>query len=103
MSIVSDGWSDLQRQPLLNCMAVTEDRPMFLRAINTEGDIKSKEYIFQRLLETIYFIGAENVVQVVIHNASNCRGAGLMMEQTYPHIYWTPYVVCTLDLALKSI
>jgi hypothetical protein len=57
-------------------MAVTEDRPMFLRAINTEGDIKSKEYIFQRLLETIYFVGAENVVQVVTRNASNCRGCG---------------------------
>jgi hypothetical protein len=32
-------------------MAVTEDGPMFLRAINAEGDTKSKEYIFARLMD----------------------------------------------------
>jgi hypothetical protein len=84
-------------------MAVTEDGPMFLRAINTEGEIKTKEYIFQRMLETIDLIGAGNIVQVVTDNASNCRGAGLMVEQKYPHIFWTPCVVHTLNLALKSI
>ncbi|KAM0906211.1 hypothetical protein ACQ4PT_016894 [Festuca glaucescens] len=103
VSIVSDGWSDPQRRPLLNFMAVTEDGPMFLRAVNTVGDTKSKEYIFEKLVETIDFIGAENVVQVVTDNASNCRGAGLMVEQKYPHIFWTPCVVHTLNLALKSI
>jgi hypothetical protein len=103
VSIVSDGWSDPQRRPLLNFMAVTEDGPMFLREINTVGDTKSKEYIFQKLVETIDFIGAGNVVQVVTDNASNCRGAGLMVEQKYPHIFWTPCVVHTLNLALKSI
>jgi hypothetical protein len=84
-------------------MAVIEDGPMFLRAINAAGDTKSKEYIFERLVETIDFIGAENVVQVVTDNASNCRGAGLMVEQKYPHIFWTPCVVHTLNLAWRSI
>jgi hypothetical protein len=37
VSIVSDGWSDAQRRPLLNFLVVTEDGPMFLKAINTEG------------------------------------------------------------------
>jgi hypothetical protein len=62
VSIVSDGWSDPDGL----------SGPMFLRAINTAGDTKSKEYIFERLVETIDFIGAENVVQVVTDNASNC-------------------------------
>jgi hypothetical protein len=84
-------------------MAVIEDGPMFLRAINAAGDTKSKEYIFERLVETIDFIGAENVVQVVTGNASNCRGARLMVEQKYPHIFWTPCVVHTLNLAWRSI
>jgi hypothetical protein len=38
--ITTDGWSDAQRHPCINFIAVTEDDPMFLRAINTEGDIK---------------------------------------------------------------
>lgn len=103
VSIVSDGWSDPQRRPLLNFMAVTEDGPMFLRAVNIEGELNSKEYIFEKMLETIDFVGAANVVQVVTDNAANCRAAGLLVEQKYPRIFWTPCVVHSLDLALKNI
>ncbi|XP_037433016.1 uncharacterized protein LOC119300034 [Triticum dicoccoides] len=103
VTIVSDGWSDPQRRPLLNFMAITEDGPMFLRSINTEGEVKSKEYIRDRLCEIIEAVGPANVVQVITDNASNCRGAGLLVQERYNHIFWTPCVVHTLNLALKSI
>ncbi|CAL8990500.1 unnamed protein product [Prunus brigantina] len=32
-----------------------------------------------------------------------CRAAGLLIEARYPNIFWTPCVVHTLNLALKSI
>jgi hypothetical protein len=32
-----------------------------------------------------------------------CRGAGLLVESEYSTIYWTPRVVHTLNLAMKSI
>jgi hypothetical protein len=76
---------------------------MFLREVNTVGETKSKECIFEKLVETINFIGVENVVQVVTDNASNCKGARLMLEKKYHHIFWTPCVVHTLNLVLKSI
>ena len=38
VSICSDGWSNAQRKPLINIMAVSEGGPMFLKAINCEGD-----------------------------------------------------------------
>ncbi|KAH0450066.1 hypothetical protein IEQ34_020758 [Dendrobium chrysotoxum] len=41
--------------------------------------------------------------EVITDNASVCRAAGLLVEQTYPHIFWTPCVVHTLNLALKNI
>jgi hypothetical protein len=103
VTIVSDGWSDPHRRPLLNFMAVTEDGPMFLRSINTEGEVKSKEYIRDKLCEIIEAVGPANVVQVITDNASNCRGAGLLVQERYSHIFWTPCVVHTLNLALKSI
>lgn len=103
VSIVSDGWSDAQRRPILNFLAVTEDGPMFLKAINTEGEIKRKEYIAEKMFAIIEEVGPNNVVQVITDNASNCRAAGLMVEQKYSHIFWTPCVVHTLNLALKSI
>ncbi|XP_066163182.1 uncharacterized protein [Oryza sativa Japonica Group] len=103
VSIVSDGWSDAQRRPLLNFLAVTEDGPMFLRAINTEGEIKRKEYIAEKMIAVIEDVGPKNVVQVITDNAANCRAAGLIVEQRYSHIFWTPCVVHTLNLALKNI
>ncbi|XP_014756247.2 uncharacterized protein LOC106866501 [Brachypodium distachyon] len=76
---------------------------MFLRSINTEGEVKSKEYIRDKLCEIIEFVGPANVVQVSTDNAVNCRGAGLLVQERYSHIFWTPCVVHTLNLALKSI
>ena len=46
VSIVSDGWSDSQRRPLINFMAVTEGGPMFLKTVVCSGEIKDKYFIF---------------------------------------------------------
>ena len=41
VTICTDGWSDPQRRPLLNFMAVTEGGPMFMKAIDTAGEVKT--------------------------------------------------------------
>ena len=43
------------------------------------------------------------MVQIITDNAANCKEAGEIIESQYPHIYWTPCVVHTLNLALKNI
>ena len=43
VSICNDGWSDAQRRPLINIMTVSESGPMFLKAINYEGETKDKQ------------------------------------------------------------
>jgi len=45
----------------------------------------------------------DNVVQVITDNAKNCAGAGVLVRQMYPHIFWTPCAVHTLNLALQNI
>ena len=87
MSIVSDGWSDAQMRPLLNFLAVTEDGPMFLKAFNTEGISKTKEYISEKMLAVIDEVGAQNVVQVITDNVVNCRATGIIVEQKHPQIF----------------
>lgn len=42
MTIVSDGWSDPQRIPLINFMVVTKRGHMFLKAIDCSDEIKDK-------------------------------------------------------------
>ncbi|CAN6570852.1 unnamed protein product [Malus baccata var. baccata] len=102
VSLCSDGWTDAQRRPLINIMATCESGPMFLRAINCEGEYKDKYCIANFLTEAIKEIGHENVVQVITNNAHVCRAAGLLIEAHYPHIFWTPCVVHTLNLALTT-
>ncbi|XP_028551307.1 uncharacterized protein LOC110102601 [Dendrobium catenatum] len=67
-------------------MAITVNYPMFIKAVNSEGEYKDKHFIVNLIKEVIVMIGPSNVVQ-----------------QTYPHIFWTPCVVHTLNLALKNI
>ncbi|XP_057994474.1 uncharacterized protein LOC110655169 [Hevea brasiliensis] len=103
VSIVSDGWSDPQRRHLINFMVVSESGPMFIKSVDCSGEVKDKQFIANLLKEVIDEVGHQKVVQVITDNASNCKGAGEIIEGMFPHIYWTPCVVHTLNLALKNI
>ncbi|XP_062188472.1 uncharacterized protein LOC133891748 isoform X2 [Phragmites australis] len=73
VTICADGWSDPQRRPLINFVAVSEKAPMFLRADNCEGQVKTKEYIAEKLKSVIEEVGRQNVVQIITDNAANCK------------------------------
>jgi hypothetical protein len=103
VTICADGWTGPQRRPLINFVAISRSSAMFFRADNCEGQVKTKEYIAQKLKSIIEEVGRHNVVQIITDNAANCKGAGLLIESEYDNIFWTPCVVHTLNLALKSI
>ena len=103
VSIVSDEWSDSQRRPLINFMAVTESGPMFLKAMDCMGEIKDKYFIYGLLKEVIEEVSPQNVNQVITDNAKNCADAGHLIYAQFENIVWTPCVVHTLNLALQNI
>ncbi|XP_049933543.1 uncharacterized protein LOC116252633 [Nymphaea colorata] len=103
VSIVSDGWTDIQRHPLINFIATSTNGPIFLKAIDAFGEYKNTEYLKGLFVELIEEVGMDKVVQIITDNAAVCRAAGLLVEQDYPHIFWTPCAVHSLNLALKSI
>ncbi|XP_057250027.1 uncharacterized protein LOC104907630 [Beta vulgaris subsp. vulgaris] len=103
VTIVTDGWSDPTRKPLTNFMATFRNGPIFLKAVNCFGEVKDKYFIANLMKEVIQEVGHQNVVQIITDNAANCKGAGELIESEFPHIYWTPCVVHTLNLALKNI
>ncbi|PKU78650.1 hypothetical protein MA16_Dca014915 [Dendrobium catenatum] len=76
VSLVCDGWTDPQRRPLINFMAITENYPMFIKAVNCEGEYKDKFFIANLIKEVIVMIGPSNIVQVITDNAPVCRAAG---------------------------
>ena len=53
--------------------------------------------------DVIKEVGHSNVVQIVTDNAPVCKATSLIIEAEFPSIYWTSYVVHTLNLALKNI
>ena len=80
-SIVMDGWTDIAKRPLIN----------------------NDSYMRRWAILSIEEVGPENVVQVVTDAAAVCRSAGLLVQSTYRHIFWTPCCVHALNNALKDI
>jgi hypothetical protein len=103
LSIVSDGWKDCKNRPLINVIAVCPKGPMFLRAVDCEGQVKDANFIAGLLIESIESVGVDNVVQVITDNAKVCRAAGALVEARYDHIFWTPCTVHSLNLVMKAI
>ncbi|XP_023751065.1 uncharacterized protein LOC111899441 [Lactuca sativa] len=62
VTIVSDGWSDPIRKPLINFMATSGNGPLFLKAVNCFGEVKDRFFIAELMKEVINEIGHENVV-----------------------------------------
>uniref|UniRef100_A0A2N9EEB5 DUF659 domain-containing protein n=1 Tax=Fagus sylvatica TaxID=28930 RepID=A0A2N9EEB5_FAGSY len=103
LSIVSDGWTDAQRMPLINFMGTSELGPIFLKTIDGTKEYKDRHYIARLLLDAISEVGPHKVVQVITDNAAVMKSTGSIVEAEYSHIFWTPCVVHTLNLALKNI
>ena len=103
LSIVSDGWTDVQKRPLVNFMATSEKGPLFIESINGTKEYKDKHFISDLFLKVIGEIGHQHVAQIITDNASVMKAVGSIIEAEYPHVFWLPCVVHTLDLAYFPI
>ena len=50
-----------------------------------------------------FFVGEENVVQVITNNAANFKAAGELLMHTRPYLYWTPCAAHCIDLILEDL
>ncbi|GAV60249.1 LOW QUALITY PROTEIN: DUF659 domain-containing protein/Dimer_Tnp_hAT domain-containing protein, partial [Cephalotus follicularis] len=100
VSIVSDGWSDSQRRPLINFMVVSDGDAMFLKSVDCSGQTKDMHFIYNLLKEVINEV--TKVVQVITDNAKIVRVQDNLLSKNF-HQLFTPCVVYTLNLALKNI
>ncbi|XP_077245333.1 uncharacterized protein LOC143885176 [Tasmannia lanceolata] len=103
VAVVSDGWTSLKNQSLINILPSNCLGSMFLYAHDFSAVEKSGKNISDFLLTAIEGIGPSNVVQVITDNAANCKAAGQEVEQAYKHIFWSPCMVHTLNLIFKDL
>ncbi|KAF7150398.1 hypothetical protein RHSIM_Rhsim02G0002400 [Rhododendron simsii] len=103
VSIISDGWSNLRNEALVNVMAVSGGRAIFIRAYEVSAVEKNAANIAELLFKAIDYVGPSNVVQVVTDNAANCKAAGGIIQRKHPHVFWSGCLAHTLNLLMKDI
>jgi hypothetical protein len=97
--IISDGWTKVRNQALVNVIALNCFGLMFLEAEDFSGIEKSRKNIVDYLLKTMEQVGVYNIMQVVTNNAVNFKTSTLI-EDPYPHIFSPEH---TLNLIFKEL
>eukprot|EP00253_Pinus_taeda_P010810 PITA_10810 len=103
VSIVSDGWTDPARHPIINFMVSSLNGPVFMKAVDTLGEYKDVQFVGELFIEVNEDVGVDSCVQIITDNAPVCKVVGTIVEVEYPQVFWTPCIVHSLNLALKSI
>ncbi|XP_049935506.1 uncharacterized protein LOC116258805 isoform X2 [Nymphaea colorata] len=103
VSIVSDGWINIQRHPSINFIAIASDEPIFLRTFDTSERFKDVEYLKSLFVKVIKEVGPDKVVQIITDNVAVCKSVESGLKSDFPHVFWTPCVAHTLNLALEDI
>lgn len=93
VSLKCDGWIDAQKRHY-KILWLLLKMGLFLKSANCERNHKGKYYVVALIKDIIAEVGAHNVVQVIIDNATLCKVAGSLVESQYFYI-WTHYVVHT--------
>jgi len=101
-TIVSDGWSDAQRHPLLKFLLITPSGATYIKSEDSSGEVKDAAYVAKHMCEAIDQVGPENVVQVITDSAANCKAAWTIISAKYPKSTCSPCAAHCLHLLLED-
>ncbi|XP_059589234.1 uncharacterized protein LOC132252439 [Alligator mississippiensis] len=102
LTLMSDGWTDIQGNPLLNIMLATSE-PIFLKTIATKSSCHTCEYIVKLLSKEIESADPSRVQALVTDNMSNMKAAWPILKAKYPHLIVFGYLAHGLNLLAKDI
>ncbi|XP_022865631.1 uncharacterized protein LOC111385474, partial [Olea europaea var. sylvestris] len=86
-SIMTDAWSDRKRRNIMTLCVNCKLGITFISSKEASNDAHTGQYIFDYVNDCIKEVGVENVVQVVIDNASNNMAAAKLLELQWPNIF----------------
>lgn len=73
----------------MNVIAISPKGAMFFKAKDYEGKVMDGQFIVNIFIIAIEEVGPHYVVQVIMDNVKNCKVDGLLIEESYSHIFWT--------------
>ena len=83
--LTSDGWTNIHQESIINFM-VTTPQPIFWKALETQENSHTGEYIAQEFDIVIKEIGISKVAAIITDNASNMKKAHSILHKNYPNI-----------------
>lgn len=103
-SLVSDGWSNLRNEHMVNFVIIVPGhKPFFFKSVSTVGIRQTSQAIAKEIMDVINLLGEAKCVSVVTDNASNMRGAWDIIEDKYPHIFANGCGAHVMNLLIKDI
>lgn len=100
--ITSDAWSSTLNEPIVNYMAVSPTKSLFLEAVHTEDQPHDAEWLAADLIRVMDGIG-DNAVGCVTDNTAANKKALKELEQKYPNRFFHGCVCHGLNLLVKDI
>ncbi|CAN1153532.1 hypothetical protein LINPERPRIM_LOCUS14750 [Linum perenne] len=74
-SIMSDGWTDRKQRSICNFLVNSPKGTIFIESFDTSHYSKNTQKVFETLDDVVEKVGEENVIQIVIDNASAYKAA----------------------------
>ncbi|XP_073153018.1 uncharacterized protein [Henckelia pumila] len=102
-TIMADGWTDKKGRSLINFLVNGPKGTVFVESVDASSYSHTADKMYKLLKLFVNRIGEKNVVQIVTDNASCNVKAGRLLENNFPHLYWTPCAAHCIDLILEEI
>ena len=102
LCIISDGWSNIRNEGLINFL-LTTPLPVFLKSVDTNTNKYTGAYIGDQIKSVIKESGPTKVFAIITDNARNMKAAWEVVRTTYPHIVTIGCTAHGLNLLLGDI
>ncbi len=105
ISIVTDGWSNLRMEHLVNFVIVSKKHPPILyKTIDTKGKAQTGQEIADTILEVMEELGGiTKVAGIVTDTAANMQSAWAKIEDKHPLLFCNPCAAHVLNLLVQDI
>lgn len=102
-TLMSDGWSDPHRKPILNTIAHTTAGNIFLEAKDTTGQKKSAQFIADFVLSAAAKIGPQHLTAVIMDGAQANQTAFKLIRRQLPQVSCFPCTAHGMNLYIQNI
>lgn len=103
VSIMSDGWSNIRNEGIINYMVHTSKGDLFYDFSLPKAQKHTGIYIASELSRIIEEIGLSKITAVITDNAANMRAAWAELKMRYPGIQCIGCASHTLNLLMKDM